>query len=152
MRTRLQYTLVSLVALIGLAFLSIGGATEGARAGSRSAANGTLTVYAAASLTEAFTTIGTVFGKANNVTVRFSFGGSDTLATQIVQGAPADVFASANQAQMNVVAQKGLIAGTPTVFARNRLVVIVPRSNPGHIWCSPIPRCRSASTRAAPSP
>jgi molybdate transport system substrate-binding protein len=137
MRSRLQYTLVSLVALLSLAFLSFGGAAEGAPAGRRSAANGTLTVYAAASLTEAFTTIGQVFGKANNVTVRFSFGGSDTLATQIIQGAPADVFASANQAQMNIVAQKSLIAGTPTVFARNRLVVIVPRSNPGHIFFLP---------------
>jgi molybdate transport system substrate-binding protein len=137
MRTRLQYTLVSLITLIGLALLSFGGAAEGARATSRNADNGTLTVYAAASLTEAFTTIGTVFGKANNVTVRFSFGGSDTLATQILQGAPADVFASANQAQMNVVSQKGLIAGTPTVFARNRLVVIVPKSNPGNIFFLP---------------
>jgi molybdate transport system substrate-binding protein len=133
MRSRLQYILVSLVALIGLACVSFGGAVEGARAGSRSADSGTLTVYAAASLTAAFTTIGQAFGKANNVTVKFSFGGSDTLATQIVQGAPADVFASANQTQMNVVAQKSLVAGTPTVFARNRLVVIVPKNNPANI-------------------
>jgi molybdate transport system substrate-binding protein len=59
----------------------------------------------------------------------FSFGGSDMLATQIKQGAPVDVFASANEAQMKVVAGAGLVTGQPKTFARNRLVLIVPKSN-----------------------
>ncbi|MGH2346082.1 MAG: molybdate ABC transporter substrate-binding protein, partial [Chloroflexota bacterium] len=96
--------------------------------------NGSLTVFAAASLTEAFTTIGNAFGKANHVSVKFNFGGSDTLVTQLAQGAPADVFASANQAQMTLASQKGLIGSTPQVFVRNRLIVIVPKSNPAHIY------------------
>ena len=94
---------------------------------------GSITVFAAASLKEAFTSIGDSFSRANDVTVRFNFGGSDTLATQIVQGAPADVFASANQTQLNVVGDRGLLAGIATVFARNRLVLIVPKNNPRNI-------------------
>ena len=94
---------------------------------------GSITVFAAASLKEAFTSIGDTFSRANDVTVRFNFGGSDTLATQIVQGAPADVFASANQTQINVVGEKGLLASSAAVFARNRLVLIVPKNNPKNI-------------------
>src|SRR6185312_2652371 len=52
----------------------------------------------------------------------------------LAQGAPADVFASANQAQMTLASQKGLIGSTPQVFVRNRLIVIVPKSNPAHIY------------------
>ena len=123
-----------------LAFVLIAGSTGAVRAAqpARHVANhGSITVFAAASLKAAFTTLGTTFSQANDVTVRFNFGGSDTLAQQIVQGAPADVFASANQAQMTVVQGKNLIAGTPTVFTRNRLVVVVPTSNPKHIYNLP---------------
>jgi molybdate transport system substrate-binding protein len=101
------------------------------------AASGTteLIVFAAASLTESFTEIGKNFETANPGTkVTYSFGGSNDLAAQITKGAPADVFASANPAQMQVVMKSGQIAaGAPKTFARNRLVVIVPATNPGQI-------------------
>jgi molybdate transport system substrate-binding protein len=95
----------------------------------------TLTVFAASSLKAAFTQIGQQFHTAHtNVTVNFSFGGSDTLAAQINQGAPADVFASANTTQMNVVVKASNIdATTVQTFAHNRLVVIVPTANPANI-------------------
>ena len=90
-------------------------------------------MFAAASLKEAFTTIGAQFAVHDRAKVTFNFGGSDELVTQIAQGAPADVFASANLTQMKIAQDKGLIASQPAVFARNRLVVIVPRNNPGHV-------------------
>lgn len=94
----------------------------------------TLTIFAASSLTDAFNDIADVF-KAEHpgVEIVFNFGGSSTLSTQIVEGAPADVFASANIKQMQVVCDAGLVAGEPQIFARNRLVVITPSDNPGHI-------------------
>lgn len=94
----------------------------------------TLTVYAAASLTEAFGELGRTFEQQHpGVTVRFSFAGSQQLALQLEQGAPADVFASADQRWMSYVVEKGLLEGEPRVFAGNRLVVIVPRTNPARI-------------------
>ena len=94
----------------------------------------TLTVYAAASLTEAFTELGRrLEAEHAGLAVRFNFAGSQQLAAQIEQGAPADVFASADQRWMEYVRDKGLIAGAPEVFARNRLVLIVPRTNPARI-------------------
>ncbi len=94
----------------------------------------TLTVYAAASLTAAFGEIGKAFEAANPGTkVAFSFAGSQTLRTQIEQGAKADVFASANNNNMNPLKTEGLVAGDSQVFARNRLVVIAPKNNPAGI-------------------
>src|SRR5579859_2069416 len=92
----------------------------------------TLTVFAAASLTDAFNTIGKNFQAANpSATVTFNYAGSQQLAQQIGQGAPADVFASANNAQMAVVIKSGqVVSGTQKTFARNRLVVIYPTANP----------------------
>lgn len=91
---------------------------------------GDITVLAAASLTEAFTEIGRAFEVANPDTrVRFSFGASSTLATQANQGAPADLFASADEANMEKVTDVGN-AIQPTTFARNRLAVLVGRGNP----------------------
>ncbi len=93
-----------------------------------------LTVFAAASLTDAFESIADAFEAENpNVEVLYNFGGSSTLATQLVQGAPADIFASANDAQMQVAIDSGRIAGEPVTFARNRLVLIVPAGNPADI-------------------
>jgi molybdate transport system substrate-binding protein len=83
-----------------------------------------LTVYAASSLTDAFPRIDT--------SQRYSFGGSNQLAAQIQQGAPADVFASANTALPKQLHAKGLCS-KPVVFTRNALVVVVPRSNPAGI-------------------
>ncbi|MBC8170176.1 MAG: molybdate ABC transporter substrate-binding protein, partial [Anaerolineae bacterium] len=74
----------------------------------------TLTVFAAASLTDAFEEIATAFEAEHpGVTINFNFGGSSTLATQLVEGAPGDVFASANQRQMSVVIDAGLITVEP---------------------------------------
>jgi molybdate transport system substrate-binding protein len=86
-----------------------------------------ITVFAAASLTEAYNALAPAFTKKTGIAVTFNFGGSDTLATQIKQGAPADVFASANNAQMKVVNDAGLVAGAPKTFAKNRLVLISPK-------------------------
>jgi molybdate transport system substrate-binding protein len=83
-----------------------------------------LTVYAAASLTDVFPRI--------DRAQRYSFGGSNQLAAQIQQGAPADVFASANTSLPNQLYAKGLCS-KPVVFTRNTLVVVVPRSNPAGI-------------------
>jgi len=88
------------------------------------ASHATLTVYAAASLTN-------VFPKVDG-SPRYSFAGSNTLAAQIQQGAPADVFASANMTLPNQLNAKGL-CGKPVVFTRNTLVIVVPRSNPASI-------------------
>ena len=94
----------------------------------------TLTVFAAASLTDAFTEIAADF-EANHpgVSVSLNFAGSSTLATQIVEGAPADVFASANQRQMQVVIDAGRVTATPQDFAGNSLVLITPADNPAGI-------------------
>lgn len=91
-----------------------------------------LTVFAAASLTEAFNEIGQKFTAEHpGVTFTFNFAGSQQLAQQLGQGAPADVFASANKKQMEVTIQAGrVISGTQKTFARNRLVVIYPKDNP----------------------
>ena len=92
---------------------------------------GEIVVLAAASLTGSFTAEARAFEQANPGTkVTLSFGASSTLATQVVQGAPADVFASADQANIAKVTDPGLAAGPATVFATNRLAVIVARGNP----------------------
>lgn len=96
--------------------------------------SGALTVFAAASLTDVFTGLGNRL-KADNpgLDVRFNFAGSSALATQLSQGAPADVFASANEAQMKVVTDAGLAAADPAVFTENVLEIAVPKGNPGHV-------------------
>lgn len=95
-------------------------------------ASGTLTVSAAASLTTPFKEIGEAFRRANpGVTdVRFSFDSSSTLAKQIQDGAPTDTFASADEANMKKLTDAELVAGTPQVFARNRLAIVVKKGNP----------------------
>ena len=91
-----------------------------------------LTVFAAASLTESFTEIGQIFETAHpGVHVTFNFAGSQQLAQQLGQGAPADVFASANNTQMGVAIEAGrVISGAQQTFVRNRLTVIYPVDNP----------------------
>jgi molybdate transport system substrate-binding protein len=95
----------------------------------------TLTVFAAASLTEAFTEIETAFEAANpGVNVRCNFAGSPMLRTQIEAGAPADVFASANQNEMEALVAANLVeADQPQVFLTNELVVILPPTNPARV-------------------
>jgi molybdate transport system substrate-binding protein len=118
-------------ATFGLLLALALGAASGVPA--RGADGGGITVFAAASLKEAFTAAAPAFTKATGTRVTFDFAGSDTLATQIAQGAPADVFASANVAQMKKVVDGGAAAGTPATFARNTLVVIVPKANPAGV-------------------
>ncbi len=101
----------------------------------RGSADATLTIFAAASLTEAFTELGQQFEATTpGVTVSFNFAGSQQLAQQLTQGAPADLFASANAMQMNAAIDAGrVISNTPQIFARNRLVGIYPKDNPATI-------------------
>ena len=88
----------------------------------------TVTVFAAASLTAAFKTIGKDFEAANVGTkVEFNFAGSSTLARQILEGAPADVFASADEGNMDKVRAQ---VASPQIFASNRLAIIVAKGNP----------------------
>lgn len=96
--------------------------------------SGTVTVFAAASLTETFTELGEQFEAAHpGVKVIYSFGASSALAEQINQGAPADVFASAAPKNMQQVRDKGEVTAAPVTFVRNRLEIAVPKGNPGHI-------------------
>lgn len=90
-----------------------------------------LVVFAAASLTEAFADIATGFELANPDTkIIFNSAGSQQLAGQIIAGAPADVFASADTRQMDNVAEQGLLAAAPVPFAQNELAIAVERGNP----------------------
>ena len=112
---------------------SVGGSSSGASAASGKP-SGQLVVFAATSLTDAFAKIGAQFEKANpGVTVKFNYDGSSTLATQITQGAPADVFASAAPANMSTVTDGGDAAGTPQVFTRNTAEIMVEKGNPLHV-------------------
>ncbi len=93
-----------------------------------------LTVFAASSLTEVFGALGDRFeAKHPGVTVKFSFESSATLAEQIAQGAPADVFAAASPKTMATVTDAGLAPKRPPVFVRNRLQIAVPAGNPGKV-------------------
>lgn len=98
------------------------------------AATGTITVFAAASLQGAFDKIGMQFDQAHpNAHVRFSYAGSSALATQINDHAPADVFASANNSNMQRVVDANHVVGQPKIFARNTLEIMVAHGNPHHI-------------------
>lgn len=96
--------------------------------------SGTVTVFAAASLKETFTTLGQQFEAAYPGTkVTFNFGGSDTLAASITSGAPADVFAAASPATMKTVTDAGDGQGDPSTFVRNQLEIATLPGNPEHI-------------------
>jgi molybdate transport system substrate-binding protein len=96
-----------------------------------SSGNVTLNVSAAASLMGSFQTLGKQFETANpNVKVVFNFAGSNTLAQQITQGAPFNVFASADTQTMGRVTKD---VNSPVTFAHNKVTVIIPAANPGHI-------------------
>ncbi len=95
-------------------------------------------VFAAASLTESFTTLGRQFEAAHPDTeVRFNFAGSSALATQINEGAPADVFAAAAPKNMATVVDAGNGSGAPTTFVRNQLVIAVAKGNPKGVGALP---------------
>ncbi|GAA0393804.1 molybdate ABC transporter substrate-binding protein [Micromonospora gifhornensis] len=127
--TRLRTTLAAVGVLAVL--LVTGCADDRAEPpGADDGTGGELTVFAAASLTESFTRIGQDFQAAHGVRVTFSFAGSSTLAAQINQGAPADVFAAAAPAPMATVVDAGNAADEPVTFVRNQLVIAVPKGNP----------------------
>lgn len=96
--------------------------------------SGTITVSAAASLTDAFEAISERFTTMHpDVKVEFNFGSSGSLATQVEDGAPADVVAFANTTPMDRLADADLLAGAPSVFVRNRLVIVTKPGNPGRV-------------------
>ena len=106
----------------------------GATASEMPRLQGELTIFAAASLTDAFKEMAAQIEPANPGTkLTFNFAGSPTLRTQLAQGARADVFAAADEPNMSRAEQDGTINGAPRIFARNLLVVVVPANNPAGI-------------------
>ncbi|MER6419682.1 molybdate ABC transporter substrate-binding protein [Streptomyces sp. NPDC001137] len=138
-RRMVQVTGVSAAALLALSSCSSSddSSTKSAPSPSSSSSpklSGTVTVFAAASLKESFTTLGKEFEKAHPGTrVTFSFGGSDTLAAQITGGAPADVFAAASPKTMKIVTDKKDAVGTPATFVRNQLEIATLPGNPDKV-------------------
>lgn len=132
------------VALSGLALTGCGGGS-----------GGSTTVFAAASLGAAFEEV------ADGSDVSFSFDGSSGLVDQLAGGAPADVLATADERTMDRAVGLGLVAGEPTMFATNRLVLVTPPDNPAGITglesldgaklvvCAPDVPCGDASARLA---
>jgi molybdate transport system substrate-binding protein len=137
-RPRLLLTVVTALCLLGAA--ACGDDGDGAAATSAAAepsattgagASGEVTVFAAASLTEAFRQLGEDFMAENpDAEVTFNFAASSALVQQITEGAPADVFASADQANMAKLTDAALNGSEPRVFAENQLRIIVPAGNP----------------------
>jgi molybdate transport system substrate-binding protein len=120
--------------VLALAFALVGCGAASSGGGSGGKQGGTLTVFAASSLTDAFGELADTYEEQHpGVEVRQSFESSLTLLTQIQQGAPADVFASAAQEEMKKAAKDGLLSGKPVVFASNREVIMVPKNNPANI-------------------
>ena len=122
------------IAALVLAACSSSTSTPSASSSGSGKVSGTVVVFAATSLTDAFNKIGAQFEKAHpGVTVKFNYNGSSSLATSITQGAPADVFASAAPANMKTVTDAGDAAGTPQVFTRNTGEIMVENGNPKKI-------------------
>jgi len=122
-----------MLGILAAALLAAAGCGGGDSSGSAPPAGGTLNVFAASSLTEAFTTLADTYHAAYpGWTVKLNFAGSDQLAAQIEQGVPADVFAAASPKYPEVLQGKSLLGDT-TNFATNTLVVVVPPANPAGI-------------------
>jgi len=122
------------VAAVGVGLLAISACGGDGSGGSDDAPSGTVTVLAAASLTESFEQIGADFeDERPDIDVEFSFAASSALAVQIQQGVPADVFASADASTMQEVADSDDVEVEPMTFARNRLAIAVERGNPRNI-------------------
>ena len=123
---------LALAMLLALATVACAGAeAQQVDPGAEARVTGDVTVFAAASLTDAFERIARdLEAEHPQARVRFNFAGSQQLATQIVEGAPADVFASANDAQMQVVAGAGAAGAEPRIFAGNLLEIAVEPGNP----------------------
>jgi molybdate transport system substrate-binding protein len=138
-RRSLQVTGAGAAALLALSACSSSDSdssstTSGSSASASDKLSGTVTVFAAASLKESFTTLGEQFERAHPGTkVTFSFGGSDSLAASITGGAPADVFASASPKTMKIVTDAGDASGTPATFVRNQLEIATLPGNPDKV-------------------
>jgi len=125
---------MKIVTVLTAAALALAGCGDTAGEAAGDKPSGTVVVFAAASLKESFTAIGKEFEAANpGVKVTFNFGASSTLAQNITQGAPADVFAAASPATMKTVTTAGDAAGEPAVFVRNQLQIAVPTGNPAKV-------------------
>jgi molybdate transport system substrate-binding protein len=125
---------LAVLVVAGIATASCGGDDAPQTSTSGAAVAGTVVVFAASSLTEAFTAMGEAFDATNPaVEVMFNFAGSGDLVTQINEGAPADVFVSADDANMTRLTDAGGNAGEPVVIARNTFAIIVGPGNPQSI-------------------
>ncbi len=129
---RFPVFLVRAALVVALAVVAL---TPGTAASTLAApvAQTTVTVFAASSLTDAFKDLGATFEQNTGVPVTFNFGASTQLRTQLEQGAQADVFASADQIQTDNARKNGVVNAPDVTFAKNRLVLIVPKSNPAGI-------------------
>ena len=130
---RLIVLAVPVVALAACAG-TVEGPTSSEGDGTATALQGDLLVSAAASLADAFAEIESAFEAANpGVDVHLNLGSSSSLRQQVLEGAPGDVFASANTSNMDQVAEAGETAGDPEIFARNRMQIALPAGNPAGI-------------------
>lgn len=168
-RSRLTLALTALAASTAIALTGCASASDAGASGSASTApseaalSGELTIYAAASLKKAFDDIAEDFEQANPGVdiLPIVYDGSSTLVTQLSEGAAADVFASADEANMTKAVDADLVAGEPELFATNTLVIAVPTGNPGAVeslddltdpalnvvLCAPEVPCGAASVR-----
>jgi molybdate transport system substrate-binding protein len=122
------------ITALALLLCGCGGGAGAVGGGTADTLSGTVTVFAATSLTDAFTKVGKGYQAIHpRVMVRFTFAGTPILVTQLANGAQADVFASADEPNMDRVTGAGLAAGPPDVFAHNRLEIVVEPGNPKHI-------------------
>lgn len=162
---RAARSLAALLAALSLGACAATGAGDGTAAGEPSPGDrlsGGITVFAAASLQATFTQIGKELEAAHpGTSVTFSFAGSSDLLSQLQQGAPADVFASADTRHMDLARADALVVGTPAVFATNTLQIAVPPDNPATVsalqdlaradvktvLCAPQVPCGSAAVR-----
>ncbi len=147
----------------GSADAAAGSASITSAAGpSSSGGSGTVTVFAAASLKKTFSEVGRQFERQNaGVSVTFNFAGSSDLVTQITSGAPADLFASADDNNMTKAVDAGVVSGTPVTFAANTLTIVTQPGNPRQVTsladlagsdlqvvvCAPQVPCGSATQR-----
>ncbi|TMB81051.1 MAG: molybdate ABC transporter substrate-binding protein [Chloroflexi bacterium] len=131
---RSRHPLMLFILLCTLFLAACGGSTSSTTSTATTApAVTTLNVFAAASLKESFNVIAAKYTRAHpNITIRLNFAGSQILEQQIASGAPADVFASADQTNMQKAVDAGLV-GNSQVFVKNKLTVIIPAANPGNI-------------------
>lgn len=134
LRVALLAAVTGVVATLSGCSVPDGSVSDDSGAGESSATGSQLTVYAASSLTASFTEIGRQFESTHSGTaVRFNFAGSPALVAQLQQGAPADVLAAADTANMDRVVSAGLVSGAPRGFATNSMTIAVPPDNPAQI-------------------